>query len=150
MKTEPHERLAQIRAAAGYDTPSDAARAFGWNETTYRSHENGTRGIRSDIAERYAKAFRSSAAFILTGEGEPDSGLMKEEVLAALEVAFSAFCRSEIAAREAARALLAVLLTRKQPPVGLRRTDQVRVLTHQLVEQYADQALQKRRTSIRP
>lgn len=145
MSTEPHERLAEIRAAAGYETPTDAARAFGWNETTYRSHENGVRGIKSDTAVRYAKAFRSTAAFILTGQGEADSGLAKDEVLAALEVAFSAFCRSELAAKEAARALLSVLLNQKRPPVGLRRADQIRVLTHQLVEQFADQALLKRR-----
>lgn len=66
----PEQRLQIARERAGYASATDAARAFGWNENTYRSHENGARGLKGSIAERYAKAFRVSAAWLLTGEGE--------------------------------------------------------------------------------
>jgi len=69
---EPHDRLATARRSAGFENATDAARAFAWNENTYRSHENGERGLRLPIAERYAKAFGTSAAWLLTGEGESE------------------------------------------------------------------------------
>lgn len=71
-KLEPHERLAIARRKAGYGTATDAARAFGWNENTYRSHENGERGLKRSVAERYARAFRTSAAYILFAEDSED------------------------------------------------------------------------------
>ena len=67
--TTIHERLIAARTEAGYETASDAARAYGWNENTYRSHENGERGIKSIVAEKYSRAFNVSLAYILTGEG---------------------------------------------------------------------------------
>lgn len=70
--SEPNERLQIARRKAGYADATDAARAFGWNENTYRSHENGMRGLKTDVAERYAKAFRVSSAWLLTGEGNAD------------------------------------------------------------------------------
>lgn len=68
-----HHRLQQARVRAGYSTASDAARNFGWNENTYRSHENGERGLKQEVARRYASAFEVSSAWLLTGEG--DSGV---------------------------------------------------------------------------
>lgn len=67
--TEPYERLQQARKKAGFETASDAARAFGWNENTYRSHENGERGLKPATAARYAKCFKTSYGWLLTGEG---------------------------------------------------------------------------------
>lgn len=64
---EASDRLRQLRIKKGFSNPSEAARAFGWNEHTYKSHENGIRGIRLDAARKYAAAFGSTAAFILTG-----------------------------------------------------------------------------------
>lgn len=61
-------RLQRARADAGYSTPTDAARAFGWTVPTYLAHENGTRGITRDAAQRYARAFQVSPAWLLTGE----------------------------------------------------------------------------------
>lgn len=66
---EPKHRLQQIRAAAGYDTPSDAARAHrDINVNTLISHENGNRGISKGAAQKYAKAFGSTPGWILYGE----------------------------------------------------------------------------------
>ncbi len=42
---------------------------FGWPYDSYIQHENGNRGI-SRVAETYAKAYRVSPAWLLTGEGK--------------------------------------------------------------------------------
>ena len=67
--SEPFERLRQARLKAGFSDTTAATTAFGWNVNTYRSHENGIRGLRPAAAARYAKAFKVSAAWLLTGEG---------------------------------------------------------------------------------
>lgn len=66
--TEVNERLKDARARAGYETATDAARAFGWNDVTYRAHENGGRGLKPSIAKRYASAFKVSADWLLYGD----------------------------------------------------------------------------------
>lgn len=68
--TEIKDRLVKARKDAGYDFASDAARAFGWNEVTYRSHENGARVPKLPTVNRYARAFGVSPAWLLTG-GSP-------------------------------------------------------------------------------
>ncbi len=66
-----NDRLKQARENAGYTQASDAADAFGWKYSTYAGHENGTRGIKSDTARVYAKAFRVSPEWLLFGDGSP-------------------------------------------------------------------------------
>jgi SOS-response transcriptional repressor LexA len=68
MAAEPNERLREARIKAGYPSAAAASRAFGWG-STYASHENGSRGILPDTAERYAKAFRVPAEWILFAKG---------------------------------------------------------------------------------
>lgn len=63
--TEAAERLRALRVKKGYASAADAAKAFGWNEHTYKSHENGVRGIRPDAARKYAAAFGSTQAYIM-------------------------------------------------------------------------------------
>jgi hypothetical protein len=70
--TDQAERLMQARAQAGYISPTEAARAFGWKEATYYAHENASRGLTRTTAERYARAFRVSASWLLLGAGPPD------------------------------------------------------------------------------
>lgn len=72
--TEASDRLRQLRVKRGFSTAADAAKAFGWNEHTYKSHENGLRGIKLDAARKYASAFNSTAAYILTGGGSRTNG----------------------------------------------------------------------------
>lgn len=67
---EPSDRLRQARAKANFEKATDAARAYGWNEVTYTSHENGARGLRPAVAEKYAKAFRVPAEWLLYGKGK--------------------------------------------------------------------------------
>lgn len=69
MNKDAFERLRMAREQAGFQTPTAAANFFGWNENTYKSHENGIRGLKTAVAERYAEAFKVSAAWLLTGEG---------------------------------------------------------------------------------
>lgn len=76
--SEQFERLRLARERAGFEGPTDAATYFGWNPVTYRSHENGQRGLRPDIAKRYARAFKVSAAWLLTGEGEDGTAAQVE------------------------------------------------------------------------
>lgn len=53
----PSDRLRRARIAKGFASAREAARHFGWNEVTYITHENGSRGLRISTARVYAKAF---------------------------------------------------------------------------------------------
>lgn len=64
------KRLEKARTDRGFTSARAAAEFFGWSYDTYAQHENGTRGI-TRAAEKYAKAFRVSKAWLLTGEGQP-------------------------------------------------------------------------------
>lgn len=65
------ERLKKIRQDAGYSSARAAAAAIGVSYDTYAQHENGTRGgtVPRDAAMRYAKFFRVSLDWLLTGKG---------------------------------------------------------------------------------
>ncbi len=67
-RPEPAIRLQQAREARGFRTAKHAAKYFGWSYDSYAQHENGLRGI-ARKAGQYAKAFRVSEAWLLTGEG---------------------------------------------------------------------------------
>jgi len=77
MTEEQGARLKQLRLKRGFERAADAARAYGWPVTTYQAHENGSRGIKMDAARRYAKAFNSTAAYVLTGD---DAGPVQQAV----------------------------------------------------------------------
>lgn len=72
---EPHERLRLIRQLRGFDTASEAARRFGWNENTYKSAENGTRELSKKTAKAYAVAYKVPLGWLLFGEGSYDGAL---------------------------------------------------------------------------
>jgi phage repressor protein C with HTH and peptisase S24 domain len=59
------ERLRQAREEAGYVSAAAAAREFGWNEGSYRHHENGTRGFDAEQASVYAMSYEVSAPWLL-------------------------------------------------------------------------------------
>jgi hypothetical protein len=61
--------LAYARHKAGFKQATDAARHFGFNENTYRSHENGARGIGKKSAAMYAKAFKVQLVWLLYNQG---------------------------------------------------------------------------------
>lgn len=69
---EPKHRLQRARVAAGFDSPTEAAKAFkGFlGKDLLISNENGNRPISRKAAEKYAEAFNVKAGWILYGEGE--------------------------------------------------------------------------------
>jgi SOS-response transcriptional repressor LexA len=77
---EAADRLRALRIKKGYSTAADAAKAFGWNEHTYKSHENGMRGIRPDAARKYAAALGSTPAYILGVGGSSGNGAESKPV----------------------------------------------------------------------
>lgn len=73
---EPRHRLQRARIAAGYETPSDAARALkgkGVNKNTLISHENGHRPVSRKAAEMYGRLFDVRAGWLLFGEQDEGS-----------------------------------------------------------------------------
>ncbi|MDK4713014.1 S24 family peptidase [Rhizobium sp. CNPSo 4039] len=93
-RPEPAKRLERARKARGFATAKEAAVFFSWNYDTYAQHENGTRGL-SRAAETYAKAFRVSAAWLLTGEGrgpgaenDAPAGLRRIKVAAHIQAGY--------------------------------------------------------------
>lgn len=71
-ESTPAERLRRARVAKGYASAAEAARAHGWPEVTYTSHENGTRGLRLDAAKRYSRAFGIPLAGLIGVKIEPE------------------------------------------------------------------------------
>lgn len=112
MSEQPSDRLRRVRIAAGFETPQEAARAFGWNPNTYKSHENGVRGLRPEAAKRYASGFsrgnraKVSYIWLITGT-DPKASLSPEE-----EEALSLFRDLDDAERAQA---VAILRTLKRP-----------------------------------
>ncbi len=65
---EPHDRLRSARTEAGYGSAAAFAREHGFNQVTYRSHENGVRGIPVEAAQAYAEALEVPLTWLLVGE----------------------------------------------------------------------------------
>lgn len=67
-------RLRLAREKCGFSSMRAAAKAHDWNENTYKSHEQGERqkdGLKTEYAERYARAFQVSTLWLMTGKGSP-------------------------------------------------------------------------------
>ena len=74
MTADRHERLIAARQAAGFKSARSAALRFGWTLSTYASHENGQTPLPVRAAHDYAKAFKCSQSWLLTGEGKMNNG----------------------------------------------------------------------------
>ena len=66
---ESNDRLRQAREKARFPSARAAALRFNWKPSTYASHENGQTPVPQKAAEIYARAFKVSPGWILTGEG---------------------------------------------------------------------------------
>ncbi len=85
MPTDTEQRAARLRdarQAAGFENATVAAERFGWPVVTYRSHENGLRGLRPSIAKKYAKAYKVSLSWLMTGEGQMHGPGLDAEIMA--------------------------------------------------------------------
>lgn len=74
---EPWERLRWARFKAGYERAIDAAESLGMLPVTYRTYERepgrpGARGFDHELAIRFARKFKVSWTWLLTGQGSPD------------------------------------------------------------------------------
>lgn len=68
VDTDRAARLIEARKAAGYEKAADAARALGISPPTYFAHENGSRGIGADAGAVYARRFKVSFEWLMTGK----------------------------------------------------------------------------------
>lgn len=67
----PGIRLRKAREHAGFRSARAAANKFHWTASTYASHENGqTPEIPHVAARKYARSFKVSSAWLLSGEGD--------------------------------------------------------------------------------
>lgn len=64
------DRLRQMRIKAGFTSARKAAQALGVKESTYASHENGQTEPGREEVQFYARRFKASFTYILTGEGK--------------------------------------------------------------------------------
>jgi hypothetical protein len=64
-----NDRLRRARGRAGFSSARSAALRFGWTPSAYASHENGQTPVPVKDAPKYARAFKVSPAWLLTGEG---------------------------------------------------------------------------------
>lgn len=76
----PSIRLREARERAGYSSGTAAAEAFGWPASTYLGHENGSRGLRKNSAERYARAFGVSWSWLMGGKDESASPVISSSI----------------------------------------------------------------------
>lgn len=65
-------RLKQARERADIGSYRKLANRFGWNENTYKSHEQGKSSFDQVDARKYAKAFGVSVQWLFMGIGMPD------------------------------------------------------------------------------
>lgn len=70
---EMHDRLKEARIAAGFDTVRRAAESLGKAYPTYAAHENGRDGFKFDEAIKYARKFKVSLDWLITGKGRGPS-----------------------------------------------------------------------------
>lgn len=76
--SDMHERLRQARLKAGFKSARSAAIAGGWTVSTYAAHENGQNKYSADEAIQYAKKYKTSASWLLTGEEISTNFISKE------------------------------------------------------------------------
>lgn len=82
--TTQHGRLRWARIDAGFDSMRGAAQAHGWNENTYKSHEQGIRqaeGLKLKHAERYARAFKVNLLWLTAGQGPARAGQLDDDTI---------------------------------------------------------------------
>lgn len=62
------DRLRQARKRRGFESATDAARAFNWAVSTYLGHENGDRVPKRSTLARYSSAFQADLGWLEFGD----------------------------------------------------------------------------------
>jgi len=78
MKDEINARLKKARIEAGFKRAAEAAESLGVPYQTYAAHENGNRMFDVEQAILYARRFRVSLDWLLTGSGRGPGGAQVE------------------------------------------------------------------------
>jgi DNA-binding XRE family transcriptional regulator len=78
LKDEIASRLKQARMAAQFKRAAEAAESLGVPYQTYAAHENGNRMFDVEGAIQYARRFRVSLDWLLTGSGRGPGGQQSE------------------------------------------------------------------------
>lgn len=81
MLNDIHTRLKASRIRAGYKSARQFAMQNKLVENTYRSHENGDRGIKQPDAERYAELLNIDLYWLITGKENPRRGTILADTL---------------------------------------------------------------------
>lgn len=74
-RVEREERAARLREArisAGFKSMAEAARVCGWPHETYKAHEIGRNGFDVAQARQYARRYKVSTAWLMTGQEGPE------------------------------------------------------------------------------
>lgn len=79
-REERATRLRVARESAGLKSPRQAAKKFGWNQSTYRAHEAGWNGFDNDAGRKYALKFEVDLAWLMTGQGPAPAGYAESSV----------------------------------------------------------------------
>lgn len=87
-------RLKLARERAGYAKASDAAEAMGVPRQTYYAHENGNRVPKHPDIEKYARRYKVSAEWLLTGKKH---GVSEASISKAVEFLFKAIPPADLA-----------------------------------------------------
>lgn len=91
---DSNARLRIARKRAGFTSARQAAIRYGWNLSTYASHENGQTPVPPEAAKRYAQKFKVPAGWILTGDGSPDGYSQDDALIRGVRLADPAKKRS--------------------------------------------------------
>lgn len=99
MQNVKSDRLKAARKNAGFESAADAARAFGWTESAYRHHENGTRDFGADAARKYGRAFKVLPGWLLgldnVSQSPPTSPVLEDRLIVNGSVEAGAWRASE-------------------------------------------------------
>lgn len=70
MPDPMNQRLKEARLKAGFRTATATIEECCWNSSTYRAHESGQNGFKTEYAKNYGEAYGESPSWLLLGEGD--------------------------------------------------------------------------------
>ena len=133
------DRLRKARLAAKFRSARSAALRHGWTESTYAAHENGQNDFDEDAALKYARAYKVSAGWLLTGETPPPASVASMIDQSAVVAVLEELCRragmSDNGAHEAVSHLVSAMQDRAEPVLD-RRTDDLRAVTAHIARRF--------------
>jgi len=124
MTDSPADMLRKARIERGFKKAVDAAQHFGWNVSTYRSNENGSRPITKTQAVKYAQEYGLNVGALLNLNGVDKTEGNTEHIFVGGEAAMGVW--REVGLRNDKVQRLAVPKGKKKTPArkGVPVTDE--------------------------